>query len=34
MTAMKPIASAHIRRFMASPDGSLLAELSSRYAFE
>ena len=29
--AMKPIASADIRRFMASPDGSLLAELSSRY---
>ena len=32
--AMKPIASADIRRFMASPDGSLLAELSSRYVLE
>ena len=29
--AMKPIASADICRFMASPDGSLLAELASRY---
>ncbi len=31
---MRPIASADIRRFMASPEGSLLAEISSRYAFE
>ena len=34
ITAMKPIAGADIRRFMASPDGSLFAELSSRYVLE
>src|SRR5579864_6195276 len=30
-TAMKPIARADSRPFMASPDGCLLSELSSRY---
>ena len=34
ISAMKPIGSADIRRFMVSHDGCSLSELSSRYAFE
>jgi hypothetical protein len=34
ISAMKPIAGADIRRFIASPDGCSLSELSSRYALE
>ena len=34
LRAMKPIAGADSRRFMVSPDGCLLSELSSRHVLE